>query len=195
MGKADRTKQHIIEQAAPLFNQKGIAGTSIDDVLVAAQITKGCLYSHFEGKEALSIEVVDYLLDKVTSRAKAAINKEVTAKKKLYAYLDLYKDPLNPMVAGGCPILNFGTEADDTNVLVREKVKAVIGNSIKNFTAIINTGIQDKEFRPEFNAEEFSLKMYAIIEGSIMIGRVMQSSRQMETVVAMLKKEIRSYEV
>jgi TetR/AcrR family transcriptional repressor of nem operon len=194
MGKSERTKQHIIAKAAPLFNQKGIAGTSIDDVLDAAQITKGCLYSHFEGKEALSIEVVDYLLGRATTRIQTALDNESNAKKKLYAYLDLYKDPLNPSVPGGCPILNLGTEADDTNEAVRDKVKAVIRNIIKSFVTIINTGIQDKEFNAEFNAEEFALKMYALIEGSIMITRVMQSNRHIETVIGLLKKEIKSYE-
>ena len=47
MTKAENTKQRILETAGPLYNAKGINGTAIDDVLDAANVTKGCLYSHF----------------------------------------------------------------------------------------------------------------------------------------------------
>jgi len=45
--KAERTRQFIIEQAAPLFNERGVAGVSIDDVLKVTRVAKGCLYGHF----------------------------------------------------------------------------------------------------------------------------------------------------
>ena len=48
MTKAEKTKQLILEKAGPIYNAKGVNGTAIDDVLDAAKITKGCLYSHFE---------------------------------------------------------------------------------------------------------------------------------------------------
>ena len=53
--KAERTKQFILETAAPIFNQKGISGANIDDVLSATKLTKGCLYGHFESKEDLAL--------------------------------------------------------------------------------------------------------------------------------------------
>ena len=64
--KAERTKQFILETAAPIFNQKGISGVNIDDVLDAAKLTKGCLYGHFEGKEDLALQVVDFMLESLT---------------------------------------------------------------------------------------------------------------------------------
>lgn len=63
--KAEKTKQFILETAAPLYNEKGVSGVSIDDVLAAAKVTKGCLYGHFENKEDLSLQVVDLLLKKI----------------------------------------------------------------------------------------------------------------------------------
>ena len=38
MSKAEKTKQMIIEQAAVIFNEKGVAGTSIDDILKASKV-------------------------------------------------------------------------------------------------------------------------------------------------------------
>lgn len=64
MTKAERTKKFIIEQAAPIYNEKGVAGTNVDDVLDATKLTKGAIYSHFKNKDDLSMQVTDYLLDR-----------------------------------------------------------------------------------------------------------------------------------
>ncbi|WP_429396351.1 TetR/AcrR family transcriptional regulator [Mucilaginibacter lappiensis] len=39
---------------ATLFNTKGIAGTSLNDIPEATKLAKGILYVHFENKEAIS---------------------------------------------------------------------------------------------------------------------------------------------
>ena len=44
MGKAERTKIFIAEKTAPLFNQKGYAGTSLNDMTDATGLTKGAIY-------------------------------------------------------------------------------------------------------------------------------------------------------
>src|SRR5438309_5380747 len=85
--KAERTKQFILETAAPIFNQKGISGANIDDVLVATKLTKGCLYGHFEGKEDLALQVVDHMLNTNGEKMLSTISKGKTAKAKVFAFL------------------------------------------------------------------------------------------------------------
>ena len=193
MSKAERTRQMIIEQAAPLFNEKGIAGTSIDDVLKAAKVAKGCLYGHFESKEELSYASVDYMLKKLADRQDAAMQKEPTAKGKLYAFMDTYQNSLNPMFDGGCPILNFSTESDDTNPIIKQKIQTVIGGATTSFANIIRDGIQAGEFSDQLDPETFALKMFAAIEGVTMICRTMNSNAYMLTIIKSLKSELDSY--
>ena len=40
--------------------------------------------------------------------------------------LDYYNDNLAPNEMGGCPLLNFGTEADDTNPDLKQRVAKMI---------------------------------------------------------------------
>ena len=56
MGRGERTREHILEQAAGLFNRKGFAGASMSDVMAATGLQKGGIYRHFESKEALAAE-------------------------------------------------------------------------------------------------------------------------------------------
>src|ERR1700750_3070306 len=131
MTKAEKTTQFIIEKSAPIFNKKGVAGTAMSDIMEATKLAKGSLYVHFESKDELSYAAVDYNLDRLAEKTEVAINKHKTAKGKLFAFVDLYGDPLNPPMAGGCPMLNFGMEADDTSPIITQKVKKLMQASPK----------------------------------------------------------------
>ncbi|MBT2560071.1 TetR/AcrR family transcriptional regulator [Pedobacter sp. ISL-68] len=190
MTKSERTKQFIIEQSAPLFNTKGIAGTAMSDVMEVTKLAKGSLYGHFDSKDELSYAVVDFNLSKLVGRVEQAVNRESSAKDKLLAFLDTFATPMQFPVEGGCPMVNFGSESDDTNPVVRSKVKATILSAQARIAAIIEYGIARKEFKSTFNASEFAIKMMTLIEGGVLIGRVLESNTQMETIIAILKKEI-----
>ena len=60
MGKGELTRERIIAQAAPLFNQRGFAGCSMQDVMEATGLEKGGLYRHFSSKEELAAEAFRY---------------------------------------------------------------------------------------------------------------------------------------
>jgi AcrR family transcriptional regulator len=47
------TKRALIDVAAELFTEQGYAGTSLDQIVAGARVTKGALYHHFSGKQAL----------------------------------------------------------------------------------------------------------------------------------------------
>jgi AcrR family transcriptional regulator len=190
MTKAERTKQFIIEKSAPIFNTKGVAGTAMSDIMEATKLAKGSLYVHFESKEDLSYAAVDYNLTMLAEKTMAAMNKHKTAKNKLFAFLDLYNDPFNPPLVGGCPMLNFGMEADDTNPVIREKVNKRLQASPQLLTRIIEQGIIDGEFKNNWNAKEFGIKMFAMIEGGILFSRVSGNKEQMGIIIKVIKKEI-----
>lgn len=47
------TKRALLDNAAELFTDHGYAGTSLDEVVAAARVTKGALYHHYPSKLAL----------------------------------------------------------------------------------------------------------------------------------------------
>jgi len=194
-GKAERTKQFIIEQSAPIFNSKGIAGTTIDDILAATKMAKGGIYGNFENKEAISIASVDFLFGKMSAKAYSVMSKEKTAVKKLFAFIDLRENPLVPFIEGGCPILNFGVYSDNTNPTVKKKVKAMIEGSMTLFIDILKQGIANGELSDKLNPEEYCLKVLVMLEGATLVSRVTDSVKPMYTVIKMLKSELKSFEI
>lgn len=51
--EAERTKQHLINAARRVFQQHGIANTSLESVALAAGVTRGAVYWHFRNKSDL----------------------------------------------------------------------------------------------------------------------------------------------
>jgi AcrR family transcriptional regulator len=67
------TRGQLIEVATRLFAEHGYEGTSIEAVLSAAGVSRGALYHHFAGKEALFEAVVSAVSDQVTMELTAAV--------------------------------------------------------------------------------------------------------------------------
>jgi AcrR family transcriptional regulator len=191
--KAERTKQFILETAAPIFNRKGISGANIDDVLDATNLTKGCLYGHFESKEDLALQVVDYMLHDNAEKLMMNISRGKTAKAKVFAYLDYYKDPLETNIKGGCPVFNMAVEADDNNPAVKEKVAIVLRQGQALFVSILNQGIESGEFSNKLDAVGYAFKTVAAVEGAVILCRMMNTAKPMQGLIKSLKSELNSY--
>ena len=66
------TREQLIEVATRLFAEKGYEDTSIEDVLAAAGVSRGALYHHFAGKDALFGAVVESVENRVMADLAAA---------------------------------------------------------------------------------------------------------------------------
>ncbi|BDU26271.1 TetR/AcrR family transcriptional regulator [Flavobacterium johnsoniae] len=193
LSKAERTKQFILETAVPLYNEKGISGVNIDDVLEATKLTKGCLYGHFENKEDLSEQVIDLSLKMVSDRIRAAVYQAKTIKGKVSAFLDFYKNPIETYISGGCPIFNTAVEADDNYPLIKEKVAKVVRSGQQELTALLQEGINTGEFSSKLDPAVFAFKLTASVEGGIVMCRVMGTAKPMQGLVKSLKSELEQY--
>jgi AcrR family transcriptional regulator len=193
MSKGEKTRQGIIEKAASILNVKGIAGTSVEEVLNAAKLTRGCLYSHFETKEELVNASVDHLLLVSCANRDLILDKQPTVKGKIFAFLDMDKNPLQSLFEGGCPVVNLATEADDTLPVINKKLRKHIDHSIDLLTELLKGGIESGEFSDDLIPEEYAMKMFTAIEGANVICRVKNSAKPMQIIIKGFKRELESY--
>src|SRR3989442_3448107 len=50
---SESTRQALVDSAVEMFAKRGYAATSLDAIAKRARVTKGALYHHFSGKQAL----------------------------------------------------------------------------------------------------------------------------------------------
>ncbi|NIJ14665.1 AcrR family transcriptional regulator [Saccharomonospora amisosensis] len=94
---SEATRAAVLEQATALFAERGYAGTLLEDVAAAAQVTRGAVYHHFAGKQAL----FEAVLDEQESRMMEAVRAAATspdpwqaAMQALDAFLDRCCEPV-----------------------------------------------------------------------------------------------------
>jgi AcrR family transcriptional regulator len=92
------TRSQLIEVATGLFADHGYEGTSIEAVLAAAGVSRGALYHHFAGKEALFKAVLEAVSDRVTAEVTEAVSDCTDPVDALrtgaMAWIDLAGDPV-----------------------------------------------------------------------------------------------------
>ncbi|GAB4000918.1 TetR/AcrR family transcriptional regulator [Spirosoma daeguense] len=191
--KAERTKQFILETAAPLFNQKGVSGVSIDDVLAATRLTKGCLYGHFQSKEDLALQVTDFMLSQTAEQITVAVSKGSTVKAKVFAFLDYYRDPFNTNIAGGCPIFNMAVESDDNFPAIKERIARMLRRGQEGLAAVLQQGIDAGEFSADLEPALYAFKLTAAVEGGLIMCRSMDTAKPMQALIKSLKAELDRY--
>ena len=92
------TRGQLIEVATRLFAEHGYEGTSIEAVLSAAGVSRGALYHHFAGKEALFEAVVSAVSEQVTVKLTETVQGCVdpldAMRTAALAWIDLAADPV-----------------------------------------------------------------------------------------------------
>src|ERR1700712_1131600 len=72
--KGARTRGRIVEKAATLIHERGVAATTLEDVKVAAEVSGSQMYHYFPDKNDLVQAVIDYQADAIVNRNRHALS-------------------------------------------------------------------------------------------------------------------------
>lgn len=132
------TKQALIDVAERLFTDPGYSHISLDAIVAGAEVTKGALYHHFSGKQA----VFEAVFERVEARATERILDAGTGLKDpweralagLRAYLSIVQEPAyrRVVIQDGPSVLGHERfreqEARSTYAVLRGIVAAALGS-------------------------------------------------------------------
>ena len=132
------TKRALVDVARGLFTQQGYAGTSLDEIVAGARVTKGALYHHFTGKQALFEAVFDQVEEEATVQIRAAVHDHTDpwamAQSGLRAFLAVVQQPgyRRIVIQEGPVVLGYERfreqEARSTYGIVAEIVTSVLSS-------------------------------------------------------------------
>ena len=193
MNKGDRTRQHVIEKAASLFNQRGYEATSISDVMTATGLQKGGVYRHFDSKEELALAAFDYAVGVMRDRFVEALRDVDSPIQKLHAIIKVYERiPVDPPVAGGCPMMNASIEADDANPALRERAASVMDDMRRVIRRTVRDGQQLGELDVHASPDAVAVVFICTLEGAVMMSKLYGNQNPMRIAVRHLEQYVAS---
>ena len=173
MRKGETTKLEIVQQAAPIFNQRGYAGASISDVMQATGLQKGGIYNHFESKEQLALEAFSYSVRLVRQHYAEALKAQDSAPDQLLAFMAVFQLFFrNPPIPGGCPLLNTAIECDDAFPALRQQASREMKHWHSWIARIIRHGVSRGEIQSHVDVKAAATLFIACLEGGLMLSKL-----------------------
>ncbi|MBW4620533.1 MAG: TetR/AcrR family transcriptional regulator [Cyanosarcina radialis HA8281-LM2] len=193
MSRATETKTRIIEQAATLFNQKGYAGSSMSDLMRVTGLQKGGIYNHFQSKDEIALEAFDFAVNCMQQKFMGALKGKRHAVERLMAIFSVYEQMADdPLLQGGCPILNTAVESDDTHPALRQRAQLAMDGWRSVIQRIVNKGIQRGELHSTVDPDTVATISIATIEGAVMLGKLYGDPIYVERALNHLKNYVQN---
>lgn len=153
----------IIAEASRLFRERGIDGTSVADVMQAAEKTHGGFYRHFDSKEQLLVASLDKAFNGIIADIESGFSR-VPREKSISQFLAAYlSSRAVAEVGAGCPVAALSGDAMRST----EAVKRVFGTGARR---IIDT-IAEAMDGPEDEKRRRAARAFAMAAGALMIAR------------------------
>ena len=176
-------KERIIHESLRLFSLKGFLSTSINDILEAANTSKGGFYNHFASKEDLFFEVLDEARRIWRERNLAGLDEIESPvgkiKKLLENFRDQYlKDADN--FPGGCIFLTFSVELDDQCPHLSKEVNRGFVGLKAMLKRLLDEGRESDELRSDVSTSAITEMLFAGMLGATVIYGVEKSPESVD---------------
>ena len=119
-------KDIIVHESLKLFSLNGFSSTSIQDILSAANTSKGGFYNHFSSKEDLFFQVLDEARKIWRERNLCGLDEIKDPIDKIIKLLENYKDRYlldAENFPGGCIFIMFAVELGDSHPHLSKEVQ------------------------------------------------------------------------
>ena len=171
MTKGEQTRRRIVAAAAPIFNQHGYEGSSLNDLMEATGLKKGGIYRHFSSKEALAVEAFDYTWGAAWNARMLHVDEKAKGIEKFKQLIANFVD-CRPAVAGGCPILNTAIDTDDGNPALRSRAAKALRSWLARLQTVVKQAQERGEIRADLDPKAVATVIVASLEGALMMSRL-----------------------
>ena len=178
--KGARTRARIVEEAAALIHERGVASTTLKDVEVAAGVSGSQLYHYFPDKNDLVQAVIDYQADAIVSRQRHVLG----GADGLEAWRKMVITAARRTKAiGGCQLGSLGSQLAESDPDARAHIAA----GFDQWTAAISDGLRslhdEGKLPPGTNPDDLATTLLATLEGALLLAQVQRDIRPFETAV------------
>jgi TetR/AcrR family transcriptional repressor of nem operon len=167
--RKQRSRESILESAARLMRQRGLAGAHLGEIMQGAGLTVGGFYAHFASKDAL----MDATLRQTCVQLRARLLEGIEALpigERLPAVLGRYLSPAHrDAPAQGCPLPAVVGEVGTT----AEAHRAVLQEQLERFVEELGAPLPAP---PGLSPRALALGLIALMYGGLSLSRALQGT-------------------
>lgn len=175
--RGEDTREHILATAHALVMEHGFAGTSIDDILQAAKLSKGAFFYHFKNKSdlghALVVRYAEHDLALFEQFAQRADRLSDDPLQSALIFIKLFEEYLEGLgeLHPGCLFASYVYEQENFDKSVSQCVAKGFESWKKVYTARFAAIAKKHQPRQPVLADELAELIMSIIQGSFILAK------------------------
>lgn len=186
-------KRRILHAAGDLMHQRGVAATTIDDVLDASGTGKSQFYHYFSSKNELLREVVRYQLKRYLNLQRPLLD-NLSTWDAIKAWLDTLADQHEEReLIGGCPIGSLAVEMVDRD----EELRIEFVQAFTEWESFLAQGLAKMKKRglmvPAADPEVLAEIAMTAIQGGYLLSTTKKDIRPMQNALDAAYLHLRSF--
>ncbi|MCK8486585.1 TetR/AcrR family transcriptional regulator [Paenibacillus sp. MBLB2552] len=191
--KGKETRSRIVAAAAGLMFERGVAGTSVEDVQKEAKVSSSQLYHYFKEKRELVQAVILFQTEQVLG-AQEPLLSHLDSMEALQTWRDaIIQLQVDREYQGGCPIGSLASELADMEPAARTALAA----GFLQWEQAISQGLRAMHARGEMRADadpdRLALALLTALQGGLLMTQVRKDICALEAVLDAMLEHIRSY--
>ena len=197
MAKGTQTRERILEIAEKSVLAKGFGGTSIDEIVHQAELTKSGFLYHFRDKNALAkalldryVETDDRIFDDLLSRADALTDDPL---QKMLVFLALLAELFDDLPNGhpGCIVaaVCYGERLFQRDV--REANERALRSWRARFTAAFRDVVTSYPPNDDVEIEDLADMLTVVADGAIILSKAVREPRVLGAQIRLLRSYVK----
>jgi TetR/AcrR family transcriptional regulator, transcriptional repressor for nem operon len=176
--KGQETRQRIVDAAADLIFEQGVAHTTIEDVRAAADVSSSQLYHYFDDKPALVRAVIEHQADTIVAGQETFDLSSLNGLRAWRDWVIEHQRELN--FRGGCPIGSLGSELAETH----PEARAQVSHGFKRWETAIRNGLRKMyahgRLQPDADPDSLALSLLAALQGGLLLTQIQRDTKPLE---------------
>jgi len=172
--KSGATARHkLLDAALSLIRTRGYEATTVDDLCVAASVTKGAFFHHFDSKEALAVAAAEYWSETTGALfAAAPYHRHADPLQRVLGYIDFRKAILTGKVPEfTCLVGTMVQEVYESSPAIRGACDASISGHAATLEPDIAEAMARYHVRGGCTAQSLALHTQAVLQGAYVLAK------------------------
>jgi AcrR family transcriptional regulator len=179
--KGERTRARIVDAAARLIYERGVAGATLDDVRATAEVSGSQLSHYFAGKDELVQAVIGHQAGIIVGNQEQA---DLSTTEGIKAWRDMVIAAARSTGGkGGCPLGSLSGQLAETDPGAR----TLIADGFARWSAAISDGLRALQTAGHLPAgtrpDDLAVTLLAALQGGLLLAQVQRDTRPLETAV------------